>query len=83
MLPRGISKGSAIKTILSLLPGFFPIYIGDDVTDESAFQFLQGQGLTIKVGRPGTETAASHFLPDPEAVRRFLGLLIAPPEDFT
>jgi len=83
ILPPGISKGAAIQEILSLpgFLGFFPIYLGDDITDESAFHILQGQGLTIKVGRPGTETAASHFLPDPEAVQHFLALLAAPLED--
>jgi trehalose 6-phosphate phosphatase len=83
ILPRGVSKGAAIKDIL-LLPGFvgfFPIYLGDDITDESAFQILQGQGLTIKVGHPNTETAASHFLPDPAAVRHFLTMLAFPEED--
>jgi trehalose 6-phosphate phosphatase len=83
ILPLGVSKGLAIQEIL-LLPGFFgvfPIYLGDDITDESAFRILQGQGLTIKVGRPGTETAASHFLPDPESVQHFLALLAAPLED--
>ncbi|MCK9377118.1 MAG: trehalose-phosphatase [Syntrophobacterales bacterium] len=83
ILPLGVSKGAAIQEIL-LLPGFFgvfPIYLGDDITDESAFRILQGQGLTIKVGRPGTETAAFHFLPDPEAVQHFLALLAEPLED--
>jgi len=83
ILPPGVSKGLAIMNIL-LLPGFlrfFPIYFGDDTTDESAFLLLQGHGLTIKVGRPSTETAASHFLPDPEAVRHFLALLAPPLED--
>jgi len=45
ILPQGVSKGAAIQKIL-LLPGFygyFPIYLGDDVTDESAFQVLQGE----------------------------------------
>ncbi|RJR42843.1 MAG: hypothetical protein C4567_06710 [Deltaproteobacteria bacterium] len=51
------------------------------MTDESAFLVLQGHGLTIKVGRPGTETAASHYLPDTKAVRHFLFLLAAPLED--
>lgn len=83
ILPRGVSKGAAIQEIL-LIPGFigfFPIYFGDDITDESAFHILQVRGLTIKVGRPGSDTAASHFLPDPEAVRHFLALLAAPLED--
>jgi trehalose 6-phosphate phosphatase len=83
ILPRGINKGSAIQEILSM-PGFrgsFPIYLGDDITDESAFLILRDQGLTIKVGSPASETAASHFLPDPEAVRHFLTLLAFPLED--
>ncbi len=77
ILPQGVSKGAAIKKIL-LLPEFsrhFPIYVGDDLTDESAFHLLQGAGLTIKVGRTCIATAASHFLPHPEAVRLFLSLL--------
>jgi trehalose 6-phosphate phosphatase len=85
VLPWGVSTGSVIQKIL-LLPrylGFFPIYLGDDITDESALHILPGRGLTIKVGRPGSDTAASHFLPDPEAVGRFLGLPAAPAEDFT
>ena len=83
ILPHGVSKGAAIQQIL-LLSGFsgvFPVYLGDDITDESAFCILQGQGLTIKVGRPGAETAASYYLPDTKAVRHFLSLLAAPLED--
>jgi len=87
ILPQWISKGAAVQEILSLLPrndSFFPIYVGDDASDESAFQILQNLGLTIKVGHPGTKTAAFHFLPDPEAVLRLLSLLVdarIPPED--
>lgn len=83
ILPRGVSKGSAIREIL-LLPqffDFFPVYAGDDSTDESAFLVLRGQGITIKVGHPGAGTAASHSLPDPEAVRHFLTILAFPLED--
>jgi trehalose 6-phosphate phosphatase len=84
ILPAGVSKGAAIQQIL-LLSGFsgvFPVYLGDDITDESAFCILQGQGLTIKVGHPGAETAASYYLPDTKAVRHFLSLLAPPLEDF-
>jgi trehalose 6-phosphate phosphatase len=84
ILPLSVSKGAAIQKIL-LLPGFtgfFPLYLGDDTTDESAFLLLQGHGLTIKVGRLGSETAASHYLPDTKAVRHFLALLVSPLEDY-
>jgi trehalose-phosphatase len=82
VLPKGISKGAAIQEIL-LLPGFFehfPLYLGDDVTDESAFQVLQGRGLTIKVG-VGADTAATYSLAHPAAVRQFLTFLAAHLED--
>ncbi|MBI4795933.1 MAG: trehalose-phosphatase [Deltaproteobacteria bacterium] len=83
ILPLSVSKGAAIQDIL-LLPGFlgfFPIYLGDDITDESAFLLLQGRGLTIRVGGSRNRTAASHYLPDTKAVRHFLALLAVPPED--
>lgn len=83
ILPRGISKGKAIQAILVLpeFSGFFPIYLGDDITDESAFLAVRDQGLSIQVGdsRPGT--AATHYLPDPPAVRHFLTMLTFPPDD--
>jgi trehalose 6-phosphate phosphatase len=83
ILPQGVSKGAAIQEIL-LFPGFseqFPIYIGDDITDESAFQVLQGRGLTIKVGVGTGATAATYSLAHPVAVRQFLVLLATRLED--
>jgi trehalose 6-phosphate phosphatase len=77
ILPQGVSKGAAIQEIL-LFPGFsgdFPIYLGDDITDESAFRVLQGQGLTVKVGIGTGATAATYSLAHPAAVRQFLALL--------
>lgn len=77
VLPQGVSKGAAIQEIL-LFPGFsehFPVYLGDDVTDESAFQVLQGRGLTVKVGVGTSASAATYFLANPAAVRQFLALL--------
>lgn len=49
----------------------FPIYIGDDVTDEDAFKVLRNKGLTIFVGRPKT-SYAEYFLKDTKEVIRFL-----------
>jgi trehalose 6-phosphate phosphatase len=79
ILPQGVSKGTAIQEILRF-PGFsdlFPVYLGDDVTDESAFQVLQGRGLTVKVGVDQAATAASYFLTHPAEVQQFLTLLAA------
>jgi len=77
ILPQGVSKGAAVLEILASA-GFsqlFPVYLGDDTTDESAFQALKGRGLTIKVGTAGAGTAADHFLQDPAAVLAFLAAL--------
>ena len=83
ILPQGVSKGAAIQLILLLwgFPGFFPIYLGDDITDTSAFLVLRDRGLTIQVGGHRKRTAATHYLPDTGAVRHFLALLAVPPED--
>jgi trehalose 6-phosphate phosphatase len=82
VLPEGVSKGAAVRDILSaaFFSNLYPIYLGDDTTDENAFQALQGMGLTIKVGAAGAATAAEHFLPDPAAVLAFITSLARLPE---
>ena len=49
----------------------FPVYIGDDLTDEDAFQVLKGKGLTIFVGKPNN-TKARFYLKDTKEVAVFL-----------
>lgn len=83
ILPQGVSKGAAITKILSF-PGyaeFFPLYLGDDVTDESAFRVLKDKGLGIKVGRSESPTPAAYSLSHPAAVQRFLARLAAHPKN--
>jgi trehalose 6-phosphate phosphatase len=66
-------KGSAARWLLEnhAPPATYPVYIGDDTTDEDAFTALTGDALTIRVGySPGT--AARFFVPDVCAVRAFL-----------
>jgi len=48
-----------------------PLYIGDDTTDEDAFESLKDRGITIFVGRPG-KTKARFYLKDTSEVARFL-----------
>ena len=47
-------KGSAFSWLLDAMdfvgPEIFPFYIGDDITDEDAFEALVGQGIGIVVG---------------------------------
>ncbi|MFN3180304.1 MAG: trehalose-phosphatase [Thermus sp.] len=68
--PKGASKGQAVLSLLPRHPGHTPIYIGDDITDEDAFQALKGRGLTFKVG-PGP-TRAEGRLGDVGAVLAYL-----------
>ena len=52
-----------------------PIYLGDDRTDEHAFDAVGTRGITIVVGRRPSQ--AAHRLEDPAAVERLLVRLAA------
>jgi len=54
--------------------GIFPVYIGDDVTDEDAFKVLRNKGLTVFVGKPKISYAA-YYLKDTKEVIKFLKIL--------
>jgi trehalose 6-phosphate phosphatase len=74
-------KGKALIWILEKLglwndPGVFPVYIGDDVTDEDAFSILHDIGLGIIVGSHGYTTAAHFRLDDVAEVKGFLEWLV-------
>jgi trehalose-phosphatase len=77
VLPAGVSKGAALWEILSdpSFSGSFPVYLGDDDTDETVFPLLRAVGLTVKVGDPGPATAAAYGLESPAQVRQFLARL--------
>jgi trehalose-phosphatase len=65
-------KGKAALFILdSLAPGCVPVYLGDDLTDESAFRALNGKGITVRVGKSKT-TAAGYYLRGQREVLRLL-----------
>ena len=74
--PKGWHKGKAVELILkniSEFKNFFPIYIGDDITDENAFQHLRKEGITIFVTHDSNrKTAAQYWLKDPDEVIKFL-----------
>jgi trehalose 6-phosphate phosphatase len=70
-------KGKALEWILKKLdlwndPGIFPVYLGDDITDEDAFSILHQKGLGIIVGSHGGRTAAHFRLDDVTEVKGFL-----------
>ncbi|KAL5559032.1 hypothetical protein UlMin_035243 [Ulmus minor] len=76
-------KGKALEFLLESL-GYansnevFPVYIGDDRTDEDAFKVLRdrGQGFGILVSKAPKETNASYSLQEPSEVKDFLRRLV-------
>jgi trehalose 6-phosphate phosphatase len=78
-------KGRAVLYLLEALgldgEDVLPLYVGDDNTDEHAFQALSGRGIGILVADPadpeiaGRGTAADFVLGDTQEVERFLGAL--------
>ncbi len=49
----------------------FPIYFGDDITDEDAFKVLKKKGLTIFVGKP-KPSYAHYYLRSPDEVKKLI-----------
>ena len=72
--PAQTSKGTAVSQMLLESPfcNRIPIFVGDDVADESAFQTVNRhpRALSIKVG--AGQTHARHRLENPKAVREWL-----------
>ncbi len=72
------NKGRALTLIRSRLsPDSFPIYMGDDATDEDAFGAVRSAGgIGIYVGAPGVSTCATWRLPSPAEVSAALVELV-------
>ena len=74
-LRAGRDKGGAVTEILEETAGpnpHFTAYLGDDLTDESAFRAVKGHGLGVLVRRQIRPTAADVWLRPPEELRDFL-----------
>ncbi|KAL0381617.1 UNVERIFIED_CONTAM: putative trehalose-phosphate phosphatase J [Sesamum angustifolium] len=76
-------KGKALEFLLESLgyancTDVFPVYIGDDRTDEDAFKVLRerGQGFGILVSKTPKDTNASYSLQEPSEVMVFLRRLV-------
>jgi trehalose 6-phosphate phosphatase len=70
---KGFNKGSGVRELMRHKPFLnrHPIFIGDDVTDESVFEIIsEFDGLAFSVGRV-VEGVNGHF-DKPEAVRGWL-----------
>jgi alpha,alpha-trehalase len=74
-------KGKALIHLLEALytdsSRVMPVYIGDDDTDEDAFQAISDRGIAIVVGTDKRPTAAHYALRDTDEVAQFLQELVA------
>jgi len=63
-------KGKAVQDLLKGAPALsvLPFYFGDDQTDEDAFRFLKGRGITVFVGSPKSASGAEYYLQSPGEV---------------
>jgi trehalose-phosphatase len=74
------AKGDAVRAIIRQVEtdtkeAVWPVYIGDDTTDEDAFEEIGPNGLTVAVGK---RTAGASFqIDDPAAVECFLKAILA------
>jgi trehalose-phosphatase len=69
----GRNKGYAVRMILKETGGKAVVaYLGDDLTDEDAFDALKGKGLSILVRDQRRTTAADLHLKPPEELLDFL-----------
>ena len=74
------AKGDAVRAILRQVETdtkepVWPVYIGDDETDEDAFEEIGTNGLTISVGKP--LPFAAFQIDDPAAVECLLKAMLA------
>jgi trehalose 6-phosphate phosphatase len=68
-----LDKGDAVRTILAEVGPNAPVaYLGDDVTDESAFKALGRRGLSVLVRPKPRRTAAQIWMKVPETLLDFL-----------
>jgi len=74
------AKGDAVRAIIRHVETdtketVWPVYIGDDATDEDAFEEIGTNGLTIAVGK--RPAGAAFQIDDPAAVECFLKAILA------
>ena len=74
------AKGDAVRAIIRHVETdtretVWPVYIGDDATDEDAFEEIGTNGLTVAVGK--RPAGAAFQIDDPAAVECFLRAILA------
>jgi trehalose 6-phosphate phosphatase len=74
-LRAGPEKGDAVRALLDETTNHTPrpaAYLGDDLTDEGAFQAIKGRGLGVLVRRERRKSVADAWLRPPDELRGFL-----------
>jgi len=74
MATRHVGKGTALQELAAARGVDATFYVGDDVTDEHAFEALGPHDVTVKVG--AGPTAARHRISDEAAVLELLRRLL-------
>jgi len=70
---RGRNKGDVVREVLAEVPEKLPVtYLGDDLTDEDAFEALRGRGLGVLVRPERRSTAAATWVQPPRGLLRLL-----------
>jgi len=71
--PSETNKGDVVRMLLQEAGPCTPAaYLGDDVTDEPAFQAISGRGLSLLVRDQPRPTAAQAWIRPPHEVQEFL-----------
>lgn len=73
--PAATSKGAAVEAVLADRPfvGRCPIYLGDDLGDEPAFERVNARGgLSVRIGAPAPGSVAHARLPSVDAAIAWL-----------
>ncbi len=68
------NKGKAVSKLMTQFPAEGVIFLGDDVTDESVFEFLKAPALTVKVG--SGDSAAQYRVDNPSEILTLLKILL-------
>ncbi len=67
------NKGDAVLWIIENIGKHrFPVYIGDDTTDEDAYVVLKNKGLSVSIG---FNAYADYYLQNQEEIKEFLMML--------
>jgi trehalose-phosphatase len=70
-----VDKGDSVRTIIQGMDSKAPIaYLGDDATDERAFDALRDRGLSVLVRAEWRKTSAKLWLRPPDELLEFLTL---------